>query len=298
MKSYLDLVRRVLESGRDTVNRTQQTTLSITGAMIEHDLSEGFPLLTVKKVAYKSAFSEMLLFLRGEHDIREFQHWGCTVWNADHARWHGPQLQEDKKRLASGAADSYEAKLLSESIDYREENPFSLGKIYGCQWRNFNGVDQAGNVFDAICNHSNSRRLLISGWNPSEMHLMSLPPCHVSYHFIVRGDYLDVTCSQRSCDVPLGLPYNLANLGLLAHVFSHCSGLLPGKIVWQGSDVHIYHNQIPAMEEILKRELKPLPNMLLSEQSRTCKPWELILEDIIMLNYEPHGRVSIPLTVS
>lgn len=202
-QAYRELVQSILDTGEVHENRTGVNTRRIWGHMTKLDLSEGFPLLTQKKMAVKSAFTEILGFVRGETDVRWYQERGCNIWNADHARWHGKDLERDKKRLdelghdMAGLACTERGKI-RQSIDYRTYNPNSLGAVYGAQWRDFGGYDQLGEIITALKAGSHSRRLIMSAWRPDEMHRMALPPCHIAYHFVKRGEFVDVAMWQRS----------------------------------------------------------------------------------------------------
>lgn len=310
MQQYLDLLRRIRETGKRHANRTSQDTFRVWGAEVRHDLSQGFPLLTTKKMAMKSAFVELLGFVRGETDVRWYQDRGCNIWNADWERWHGPDLERDISRLrelpdpfqTAGIRldddNAPERKRLMESISHRGNNPHSLGRIYGAQWRDMNGYDQLGGIVKELRARSNSRRLIMSAWNPSEFHMMCLPPCHVMYHFMLDGDKLSISCSQRSADTPLGVPYNLANTALLCHLVANATGLVPGEMVWYGNDVHIYENQLPGVDEQLTREPRPLPTLSFVDSAVGKDPWEIEYSDLVITGYDPHPKIKYPLTVS
>jgi thymidylate synthase len=226
-QAYKALATEIIETGEIHENRTGVNTRRIWGAMIKHDMAtDGFPLLTQKKMAVKSAFVEMLGFVRGETDVDWYSSRGCKIWEADHARWHGKDLERDKKRLAeikaARAADNVkivagqdylprqhttqmarEADLLTEAIEARENNPLTLGQIYGAMFRSCGDSDaprhdQLKDIVEALKARSNSRRLIMSAWMPHRFHLMCLPPCHVMYHFSLRGEFVDVAMTQRS----------------------------------------------------------------------------------------------------
>lgn len=300
MKAYLDLVRDIIDNGTLHKNRTGVDTIRVWGRSISCDLQDGFPLLTTKKMATKTAFVEILGFIRGEVNVNWYKERGCKIWDSNHGDWHGPQLEADKKALEclktadAGIRKSKEfeedRKRLTESIDHREENPDSLGFIYGYQWRNLNGYDQLKEIYKAIKLGSNSRRLIMSAWNPSQFHMMCLPPCHVMYHFAVRGDYLDISMTQRSCDVGLGVPFNIANTALICHIMAHCADLKPGKLCWSGNDVHIYANHIDQLSEQLAREPRKLPCLKINKND--CDPWDIEYEDIEVIGYDPHPKLA------
>lgn len=289
MKQYLDIIRDILDHGEIHENRTGIKTRRIWGKTLSHDLSDGFPLLTTKKMAIKASFVEMLGFIRGETDVRWYQDRGCNIWNKNHEDWHGRQLEDDKLN------NDKNYKIL-ESIKYREQNPHSLGKIYGYQWRNLNGFDQLLNVYNNLKNRSNSRRLIMSSWNPSESHMMCLPPCHVMYHFSLRGEYLDIAMTQRSCDVGLGVPFNICNTALLCHIMAHCCELKPGKLYWSGNDVHIYENHVEQLQEQLNRIPHKLPVMNIFSRA-DIYPWDIEYKNISIHNYNPHPKIKMEMVV-
>lgn len=208
---YKQLVTEIIEAGDIHENRTGVNTRRIWGHMTKFDLAnDGFPLLTQKKMAVKTAFVEMLGFCRGETNVKWYEERGCKIWSADHARWHGKDLEKDQARakvLGDGIASpggpfsleiAHEFQLLADSINHRTRNPDSLGRIYGAQWRDFGKYDQLAEIINALKAGSNSRRLIMSAWAPNELHMMALPPCHIAYHFVKRGEFVDVAMWQRS----------------------------------------------------------------------------------------------------
>lgn len=293
MKQYTDLVKDILDNGEVHENRTGVDTIRVWGRTITHDLQDGFPLLTTKKMAVKASFVEILGFMRGETNVNWYASRGCKVWNANHEDWHGKQLEADKQKLQeafSGLNSLSEEAIvnLEQSISFRHENPDSLGYVYGYQWRNMNGFDQLGHIVDQVKKRSNSRRLIMSGWNPSEGHMMCLPPCHILYHFAVRGDFLDIAMTQRSADVFLGVPFNLANTALMCHLVANCAGLKPGKMVWTGNDVHIYSDHVEQCNIQISRDIRPLPVLKISGVK---DPWDVEFEDIEIVGYDPHPKL-------
>ncbi len=310
MQQYRDLCHRVLSTGRRASNRTSQDTFMVWGDSMHHELREGFPLLTTKKMATTSrsgrelpvAFIEMLGFCRGETDVRWYQTNGCRVWDADHARWHGEDLERDRESLkvplgitGIDLPPTYSRTL--ESVEGRDANPHSLGRIYGAQWRDFGGVDQLANICEALREGSTSRQLVMSAWNPAQLHLMALPPCPVLYHFQKDGNYLNIGCFQRSADPPLGVPFNWAGQALLGHLVAHYAGLKPGTMFWTGTNIHVYENQRAALTEQMEREPRPLPQLEIKARPGT-PPWEIEPEDLQIFGYDPHPAIKIPLTVS
>jgi thymidylate synthase len=252
-------------------------------------------------MALKAAFTEILGFCRGETDVRWYQDRGCKIWNGDHERWHGKDFERDKETfqtmLGNGlTSDDPSVARLRESLNHRAEHPYSLGEIYGAQWRNFNGYDQLEEIVYALKNGSNSRRLIMSAWAPNRFHMMSLPPCHVTYHFVKNGDRLDISMHQRSCDTALGVPFNWANTALLCYLVANAAGLTPGRMVWFGDDVHVYEPHLEALYEQVHREPQAAPMLRLNCAQGTM-PWEVEYEDIEILGYEPHPAVKYELFV-
>ena len=299
--AYHDLVELIYDHGEEHENRTNIPTKRIWGHMVRFDLQQGFPLLTTKKMALKAAFTEVLGFVRGETDVRWYQERGCRIWNGDHERWHGKDLERDLARLKeieNSLEHSHfeERRQLRNSIQFRTENPNDLGHIYGKQWRDFNGYDQLAEIIKALKAGSNSRRLIMSAWNPADFHLMSLPPCHVTYHFVKRGDFLDIAMWQRSCDTALGVPFNWATTALLCHLVAAPCGLKPGQMVWFGDDVHIYGPHIETLYDQVHRAPFGAPSLLINREPEAM-PWEIEYGDIQVLNYSTHSPVSFELFV-
>jgi thymidylate synthase len=315
---YQNLVTEIIESGDIHENRTGVNTRRIWGHMAKFDLhSDGFPLLTQKKMAVKTAFVEMLGFCRGETRVQWFEEQGCKIWNADHARWHGKDLAKDKARQAElramqladvtgqvyGAEQVEEALRLFESIPFREHQPNSLGRIYGAQWRAFGSddennrpYDQLAEIIKALKAGSNSRRLIMSAWAPNELHMMALPPCHIAYHFVKRGDFVDVAMWQRSCDTALGVPFNWANTALMCHLVGHAANLTPGKMVWFGDDVHIYEPHVEGFTQQFAQKSHEAPRLLIDAPPGT-PPWQVNYADLRLSTYLHSEPVKFELFV-
>ncbi len=262
---YLDLVQKILNEGVRKENRTGVDTLAIAGAMIEHDMSEGFPLLTSKKMAFKSIKVELEGFIKGIRSKQWFKDRGCNIWN----EWCNPQkvpYANDVETKAKMAAED------------------DLGVIYGVQWRNFIdprheikldngtrflyeeyanafGVDQLKNIVKTLKTNPNDRRMICSAWNPMALGEMALPPCHLLWQVTVIDGKLNLAWYQRSVDVPLGLPFNIASYGLLLHLLAKEAGLKEGRLIGFLMDTHIYVNQIDALKEQIGREPMKLPNV-------------------------------------
>lgn len=304
---YHQLVSEIITAGDIHENRTGVNTRRIWGHMTKFDLAnDGFPLLTQKKMAVKTAFVEMLGFCRGETNVKWYEDNGCKIWSADHARWHGKDLENDRKRsdqlsnqIVGGAFSEALAKdheKLALSLNHRTQNPDSLGRIYGAQWRDFGGYDQLAEIIKALKAGSNSRRLIMSAWAPHELHMMALPPCHIAYHFVKRGEFVDVAMWQRSCDTALGVPFNWATTALLTHLVGHATGLKPGKMAWFGDDVHIYEPHVENFKQQFAQKAYTAPTLKINAAPGTM-PWDVNYKDIELVGYQSSEKVPFELFV-
>ncbi|QLF81077.1 thymidylate synthase [Escherichia phage vB_EcoM_FT] len=233
MKQYQFLIKDILENGYETDDRTGTGTIALFGTKLRWDLTKGFPAVTTKKLAWKACIAELIWFLSGStnvNDLRLIQHdsliQGKTVWD-----------------------ENYENQ--AKDLGYHSGE---LGPIYGKQWRDFGGVDQIIEVIDRIKKLPNDRRQIVSAWNPAELKYMALPPCHMFYQFNVRNGYLDLQWYQRSVDVFLGLPFNIASYAALVHIVAKMCNLIPGDLIFSGGNTHIYMNHVEQCKEILRRE--------------------------------------------
>lgn len=274
MKQYLDLLDHVVEKGVQKGDRTGTGTISVFGYQMRFDLQEGFPLLTTKKLHLKSIIHELLWFLKGETNIKYLQENGVKIWDA----W------ADEKG--------------------------DLGPIYGYQWRNWNGegIDQINEVIDTIKNNPNSRRMLVSAWNPSvlpdtsisfaenvENGKAALPPCHAFFQFYVANGKLSCQLYQRSCDIFLGVPFNIASYALLTMMIAQVTGLQLGEFVHTLGDAHIYNNHIEQVQLQLSREPRSLPKMLINPDVQNI--FDFKYEDFTLTDYNPHPHISGKISV-
>ncbi|MBR5685279.1 MAG: thymidylate synthase [Muribaculaceae bacterium] len=264
MKQYLDLVRHVMEHGVDKEDRTGTGTRSVFGYQLRCDLADGFPLLTTKKVHLKSIIYELLWFLRGDTNVRWLQEHGVRIWN-----------------------------------EWADENG-DLGPVYGSQWRawpdgNGGTIDQIAQVIDQIKNTPDSRRIMVSAWNVAEVPTMKLPPCHSLFQFYVANGKLSLQLYQRSADLFLGVPFNIASYALLLMMVAHVTGLEPGEFVHTFGDAHIYRNHFDQIKEQLSREPRPLPRMVLNPEVKSIDDYKY--EDFTLEGYDPwpaiKGEVSV-----
>ena len=237
MKQYLDLIKTVLEKGTYKGDRTGTGTISYFGYQMRFDLSDGFPLVTTKKVHLKSIIHELLWFIKGDTNIKYLVDNGVSIWND----WPYKTYKE---------SDSYQNETMEEFVEkIKNDQKFAdkwgnLGPVYGKQWRNFDGVDQFMNIINEIKTNPNSRRLIVSSWNPKEVPFMALPPCHSLYQFYVIDDKLCLQLYQRSGDIFLGIPFNIASYALLLMMVAKVTGLKPGTFVHTIGDAHIYSNHM------------------------------------------------------
>lgn len=280
MKAYLDLLRRVLDEGRDREDRTGTGTRSIFGHQMRFDLRAGFPLLTTKKLHLKSILHELLWFLRGETHVASLQAAGVRIWD----EWATP---EQTARFGRSAGD--------------------LGPIYGHQWRNFgatrladgsyanDGVDQIARLLEQIRVNPQSRRLLVTGWNPREADEVALPPCHTMFQLYVQEGELSCQLYQRSGDVFLGVPFNLASYALLTQMIAHVSGLRVGDFVHTFGDAHLYRNHLDQARLQLERAPRPLPRLILRPEARDLFAFQF--EDFTLEGYDPHPHIKAEVSI-
>ncbi len=264
MRQYHELLRQVLEQGRFKPDRTGTGTYSLFGAQTRFRLSEGFPLVTTKKIHTKSIFYELLWFLRGDTNVRWLQEHGVSIWD----EWARPDG--------------------------------SLGRVYGAQWRDWRGadgrrVDQIEWVVNEIRKNPDSRRLLVSAWNPAEIGEMALPPCHTAFQFYVSEGELSCQLYQRSADLFLGVPFNIASYALLTHMVAQVTGLVPGDFIHTLGDVHVYANHVEQARLQLTRSPRPLPRLLLNPSRRELS--EFVYEDFTLEGYDPHPAIKAEVAV-
>ena len=264
MRQYLDLLRHVLERGRPKADRTGTGTRSVFGPQLRFDLTAGFPLLTTKKVHLKSVVHELLWFLRGETNVAYLREHDVTIW--------------DEWADASG----------------------DLGPIYGYQWRSWptpsgEHVDQIGNVVREIKENPDSRRLIVSAWNVGDLPRMALAPCHTLFQFYVQGGSLSCQLYQRSADLFLGVPFNIASYALLTRMVAQVTDLEPGEFILTLGDTHLYDNHVEQARLQLTREPRPLPKLHLNPAVLSID--EFRYEDVTLLDYDPHPRIPAPVAV-
>jgi thymidylate synthase len=264
MRQYLDLLNHVLEHGDKKEDRTGTGTISVFGYQMRFDLSEKFPLLTTKKVHLKSVIHELLWFLKGSTNIGYLKENGVSIWD-----------------------------------EWADENG-DLGPVYGSQWRSWQTsdgrtIDQISNLIENIKSNPDSRRLIVSAWNVGEVDKMKLPPCHCFFQFYVANDKLSCQLYQRSADIFLGVPFNIASYALLTLMIAQVTNLAPGEFVHTLGDAHIYSNHIEQVKQQLSREAKDLPIMKINPHVKDIFSFKF--DDFEILNYDPHPLIKAPVAV-
>lgn len=264
MQQYLDLVRHVIENGSKKSDRTGVGTLATFGYQMRFDLKDGFPCLTTKKLHLKSIIRELLWFLKGDTNIAYLKEKGVSIWD-----------------------------------EWADENG-DLGTVYGKQWRAWQqadgqSIDQIQRTIDLIKNDPDSRRMIVNAWNVGELEQMALTPCHCLFQFFVADGRLSCQLYQRSCDVGLGVPFNIASYALLTMMIAQVCDLLPGEFVWTGGDVHIYANHIEALQEQLTRAPRPLPLMTIKNRGQDI--FHFRYDDFKLINYDPHPTLKMEIAV-
>ncbi|CAN7415569.1 thymidylate synthase [Devosia sp. LjRoot16] len=264
MRQYLDLLRDVLDNGTDRPDRTGTGTRSVFGRQTRFDLGKGFPLLTTKKLHIKSIVYELLWFLRGETNVRWLQERGVKIW--------------DEWADANG----------------------DLGPVYGSQWRSWpdgdgGTIDQIANVVKSITTKPDSRRHIVTAWNPAEVDDMALPPCHCLFQFYVADGKLSCQLYQRSADLFLGVPFNIASYALLTEMMAQVTGLKPGEFVHSFGDLHLYHNHFDQARLQLSRDPRPLPRLTINPDKRDIFDFEF--EDFMITGYDAHPSIKAEIAV-
>ena len=259
MKQYLDLLQHVLDNGTDKSDRTGTGTRSVFGYQMRFNLADGFPVLTTKKLHLKSIIHELLWFLAGDTNIRYLKENGVRIWD-----------------------------------EWADENG-DLGRVYGAQWRSWRGangetVDQIANVVRQIRQTPDSRRLIVSAWNPAEVDDMALPPCHALFQFYVANGKLSCQLYQRSADIFLGVPFNIASYALLTMMMAQVCGLQAGEFVHTLGDAHIYKNHLEQVQLQLTREPRPLPKMNINKEVRSI--FDFRYEDFCLTDYDPYPHIA------
>jgi|TARA_B110000438_G_scaffold281111_1_gene306971 thymidylate synthase len=301
MKPYLDLMRHIRDHGVKKEDRTGTGTVSIFGHQMRFDLAAGFPLVTSKKVHLKSIIHELLWFIRGDTNIRYLVNNGVGIWNDwPYQSW----LREtggDKDVVMYSSEWTAQKRLFIERIktDANFADKYGdLGPVYGKQWRDFGGVDQLAQLVDDIKVNPDSRRLIVSAWNPQDIPVMvksGLPPCHSLFQFYVVEGRLSCQLYQRSADVFLGVPFNIASYAILTLMIAQVTGLKPGDFVHTFGDAHLYLNHIDQVNEQLSRTTFPLPTLKINPEVSNL--FDFVFEDFELQHYQSHDPISAPVAV-
>jgi thymidylate synthase len=287
-KDYQSLLFDVLSSGVNKTDRTGTGTRSVFGKQIRHDMSDGFPILTTKKVAFKTMVTELKWFLRGDTNIKYLVDNNCNIWNGD--------AYKDYQRACA---------YMLEMEDYTQEEYINriktdddfahtwgeLGPVYGKQWRNINGVDQLENLITGLISNPDSRRHLVDSWNVEQLEKMTLPPCHYSFQCYVNDGKLSLMWNQRSADLFLGVPFNISSYGLLLHLLCKETRLEPGELIGSFGDIHLYKNHIEQAKEQLDRDSFDLPKLKVS-----CYDIYRGDFDAELVNYKSQPAIKAPLS--
>jgi thymidylate synthase len=294
-------MRHIRDTGVKKEDRTGTGTLSVFGYQMRFDLAEGFPLVTSKRVHLKSILHELLWFIRGDTNIRYLVENGVGIWNDwPYQSWLRETGQDQDYVMYS---PEWKAKMKEFIERIKTDADFAaqygdLGPVYGHQWRNFEGVDQLAQLVDDIKTNPDSRRLIVSAWNPKDIPVMvksGLPPCHSLFQFYVINGRLSCQLYQRSADVFLGVPFNIASYAILTMMIAQVTGLEPGDFVHTFGDAHLYTNHMDQVEEQLSRSTFALPKLALNPNVDNL--FDFVFDDFELLNYESHGPISAPVAV-
>jgi len=297
-QQYQDLLSYIIDKGQEKGDRTGTGTLSVFGRQFRHGMSLGFPLLTTKKMAVKSMMTELKWFLKGDTNIKYLVDNGCKIWNGDaYKNYCKLQVPHDHFETEEEFIE------LIKTNDEFANKWGDLGRIYGAQWREWVGfeqfdnhaetvyVDQIKTIIETLKTNPDSRRLMVTAWNPSELDRVVLPPCHYGFQLNVRGEYLDLMWNQRSVDTFLGLPFNVASYGLLLSLIAYETGYKPGSLIGSLGDTHLYSNHIEQAKEQIKRTSFELPTLKIISSDILNGEFEVEFE-----NYQSHPAIKAPLS--
>lgn len=313
-QEYLSLLERIMDEGVDRDDRTGTGTRSVFGHQMRFDLSKGFPLLTTKRVSFNLIKSELLWFLKGDTNIKYLLEHNNHIWDewafkryVESEDYRGPDMTDfgiravkdpEFNEIYQEELDRFNQRILDD--DAFAEKYGTLGNVYGAQWRSWMGadgqvVDQISRVIESIKTNPNSRRHIVTAWNPSEVDYMALPPCHTMFQFYVAEGKLSCQLYQRSADVFLGVPFNIASYSLLIHLIAQECGLEAGEFVHTLGDAHIYLNHFDQVKEQLSRDVREFPNLVINKTKQSI--FDFDMDDIKVEDYHPHKRIKAPIAV-
>ncbi|SHG62474.1 MULTISPECIES: thymidylate synthase [Virgibacillus] len=313
-EAYLNLCQHILANGTKKGDRTNTGTYSVFGHQMRFNLEEGFPLLTTKRVPFRLVASELLWFIKGDTNIRYLLEHNNNIWNewafekwVTSSNYSGPDMsnfgnrsQEDTnfKKQYQEQMGIFKDKILTDNAFAKKYG--DLGNVYGKQWRKWKTsqnetIDQLKDVIDNIKNNPNSRRHIVSAWNPEDLPSMALPPCHTLFQFYVADGKLSCQLYQRSADVFLGVPFNIASYALLTYLIAHQCNLKPGEFVHTLGDAHIYLNHVEQVKTQLARDIKQMPQLEINQQKTSIFDFEL--DDFKIVGYDPHPTIKAPIAV-
>lgn len=274
MKNYLDALKKIMEEGTNRPDRTGIGSRAIFGVPLRFKMSDGFPAMTTKKLAFESVKAELIWFLSGSQDVKELQKLGCHIWDGNaYSDYWKPKAKFDG----------------------------DLGRVYGVQWRSWKSpytdtpIDQITNVIKKLKENPHDRRIIVSAWNPAEIDMMALPPCHLLFQFFCVNSKLSLMMYQRSCDMFLGVPFNIASYSLLLHMVAQVTGLQAEECIIILADAHIYLNHFEQVKEQLSREPYPLPKLWLNPEIKNINDFKM--EDIKLIDYKCHPAIKAPMAV-
>ena len=281
MKQYLDLMNKVKTEGVRKKTRTGIDAFSISGAMFEHNMTDGFPLLTTKKMGVKTIFAELEFFIKGIHNKQWLQDRNCHIWD----EWCDPRIIPYKND------EETKLKMLKTN---------ELGPIYGVQWNSFGSdenLNQLKKVINTLKTNPTDRRMIVMAWNPNDLDKMALPPCHYAFQLLSDGEYVDLLWNQRSCDLPLGIPFNIASYAMLLQLICAQVNMKPRKLIGFLADVHIYENQLQGIGTQISRIPFNLPTIEVIKNKEDWTIWDWNFTDYKLNNYEAHETIKFPIAV-
>lgn len=312
--AYLQLCEEILTSGNKKDDRTNTGTYSLFGKQIRFNLQDGFPLLTTKRVPFRLVASELLWFLKGDTNIRYLLENNNNIWNewafkkwVESDEYDGPNMDDfgNRSQVDKDFKKEYDQQMVIFKENILQDDEFAskygdLGFVYGKQWRHWqtttnDTIDQIADVIEAIKTNPNSRRHLVSAWNPEDIPHMALPPCHTLFQFYVDDGKLSCQLYQRSADLFLGVPFNIASYALLTHLIAHECNLQVGEFVHTFGDVHIYSNHVEQVKLQLSRQSKTLPSLQITSEKSSVFEYEL--NDFEIIGYDPHPAIKAPVAV-